>query len=29
MKLTPHLMPVQLDAKNIESAETEGPPFER
>ncbi|MBD88743.1 MAG: hypothetical protein CL940_00200 [Deltaproteobacteria bacterium] len=28
MKLTPHLMPVQLDAKNIESAETEGPPFE-
>ncbi len=28
MKLTPHLMPFQLDAKNVDAAETEGPPFE-
>ena len=28
MKLTPQLMPVQIDAKHVDSAESEGPPFE-
>lgn len=28
MKLIPQMLPAQLDAKNVETSETEGPPFE-